>query len=128
MATQSLEIQFYNGRSKNAGYTYAGHGASTHNKDAVWSFVAPADRLKKLTVPFTWDAADQNDTAIPLYVGWMNDVDHKVTICIDQSIHRSEYIVCHPCVHTGSLKIKTFDFLKKFLKHTGHGRPTVVKM
>ena len=30
-----------------------------------------------LTVPFTWDAADQNDTAIPLYVGWMNDVDHN---------------------------------------------------
>lgn len=58
MATQSLEIQFYNGRSKNAGYTYAGHGASTHNKDAVWSFVAPADRLKKLTVPFTWDNSD----------------------------------------------------------------------
>ena len=30
-----------------------------------------------LTVPFTWDSADQNDTAIPLYVGWMNDVEHN---------------------------------------------------
>lgn len=56
MALQSLEIAFYNGRTKNTGYTYTGRGeGSTHNKDAVWSFVAPANRLKKLTVPFTWD-------------------------------------------------------------------------
>lgn len=61
-------------------------------------------------------------------MGLMNDKDNKVVFCMDQAIHRSEYLVCHPCVHTGSLKIKTFDFLKKFLKHTGHGRPTVVKM
>lgn len=55
MAIQSLEIAFYNGRTKNTGYTYAGRGESSYNKDAVWSFVAPANRLKKLTVPFTWD-------------------------------------------------------------------------
>ncbi|MGM9619752.1 MAG: prolyl-tRNA synthetase associated domain-containing protein [Oscillospiraceae bacterium] len=60
-------------------------------------------------------------------MGLMNDSGHQVTLLMDQSIHRSEYLVCHPCVHTGSLKIKTFDFLKKFCKHTGH-RPTVVKM
>lgn len=35
------------------------------------------DYNNNLTVPFTWDAADQNDTAIPLYVSWMNDVDHN---------------------------------------------------
>lgn len=61
-------------------------------------------------------------------MGLMNDTENKVTFVMDQAIHRSEYLVCHPCVHTGSLKIKTFDFLKKFLKHTGHGRPLVVKM
>lgn len=55
MALQSLEISFYNGRTKNTGYTYSGHGGSSHNKDAVWSFVAPTNRLKKLTVPFTWN-------------------------------------------------------------------------
>lgn len=61
-------------------------------------------------------------------MGLMNDTDNRVTFVMDQAIHRSEYLVCHPCVHTGSLKIKTFDFLKKFLKHTGHGRPQVVKL
>lgn len=30
-----------------------------------------------LTVPFTWDSADQTDTAIPLYVSWMNDAEHN---------------------------------------------------
>ena len=60
-------------------------------------------------------------------MGLMNDTDHQVTLLLDQGIHRAEYLVCHPCAHTGSLKIKTFDFLKKFCKHTGH-RATVVKM
>lgn len=57
MAIQSLEIAFYNGRihDKGPGYTYTGHGEFSYNKDAVWSFVAPANRLKKLTVPFTWN-------------------------------------------------------------------------
>ena len=60
-------------------------------------------------------------------MGLMNDREHKVTLLMDQPIHRSEYLVCHPCAHTGSLKIKTFDFLRKFCRHTGH-RPIVVKM
>ncbi len=30
-----------------------------------------------LTAPFTWDDSDTNDTAVPLYLGWMNDQDHN---------------------------------------------------
>ena len=61
-------------------------------------------------------------------MGLAKDKDaHRVVLCMEQSIHRSEYLVCHPCVHTGSLKIKTFDFIRKFCKYTGH-RPTVVKL
>ncbi len=30
-----------------------------------------------LTAPFTWDSADTNDTAVPLYLNWMNDTDHN---------------------------------------------------
>ena len=30
-----------------------------------------------LTVPFTWDTADQTDTAVPLFLAWMNDQDHN---------------------------------------------------
>lgn len=60
-------------------------------------------------------------------LGLMNDKDWDVTLLIDRDVLEAEYIGCHPCVNTSSLKIKTSDILKKFLKHTGH-RHTIVKL
>ena len=60
-------------------------------------------------------------------LGLMNDEDWYVDLLIDKDILDAEYIGCHPCINTSSLKIKTEDILKKFLKHTGHGY-TVVKL
>lgn len=54
-------------------------------------------------------------------LGLMNDKDWYVDLLIDQDVLNAEYIGCHPCINTSSLKIKTSDILKKFLKHTGHG-------
>lgn len=53
-------------------------------------------------------------------LGLMNDTDHKVNLVFDGDILRSEYIGCHPCMNTSSLKIKTSDILEKFLPYTGH--------
>lgn len=60
-------------------------------------------------------------------LGLMNDKDWDVTLLIDKDVLESEYIGCHPCINTSSMKIKTNDIIKKFLKHTGH-RHTVVKL
>lgn len=60
-------------------------------------------------------------------LGLMNDKDLYVDLLIDKDVLDSEYIGCHPCVNTSSLKIKTEDILKKFLRHTGH-RHHVVKL
>ena len=60
-------------------------------------------------------------------LGLMNDKDWDVTLLIDRDVLESEYIGCHPCINTSSMKIKTSDIIKKFLKHTGH-RHTVVKL
>ena len=60
-------------------------------------------------------------------LGLMNDLDWDVDLLIDKDILDAEYIGCHPCINTSSLKIKTEDILKKFLKHTGHGY-TVVRL
>lgn len=60
-------------------------------------------------------------------LGLMNDKDWDVTLLIDRDVLESEYIGCHPCINTSSMKIKTNDIIKKFLKHTGH-RHTVVKL
>ena len=57
----------------------------------------------------------------------MNDFEGKVQLIIDRDLLELEYLGCHPCMNTSSLKIKTSDIIKKFLKHTGH-RHTVVRL
>lgn len=53
-------------------------------------------------------------------LGLMNDKDWYVDLLIDKVLLDQEYLGCHPCMNTASLKIKTSDILGKFLKHTGH--------
>ena len=38
----------------------------------------------------------------------------------DEDLLKEEYIACHPCVNTSSIKLKMSDVLDKFLKYTGH--------
>ena len=50
-------------------------------------------------------------------LGLMNDKDDEVTLLIDKDLLKDEYIGCHPCINTSSLKIKSKDILDKFLHH-----------
>lgn len=58
-------------------------------------------------------------------LGLMNDSHHAVHLVIDKELLDNEYIGCHPCINTSSLKIRTEDILNIFLKHTGHTWTTV---
>jgi len=58
-------------------------------------------------------------------LGLMNDVDGYVDLLIDKELLECEYIGCHPCANTASLKIKMDDITNKFLKHTRHRFHTV---
>lgn len=60
-------------------------------------------------------------------LGLMNDKEHRVRLLIDEDIIAHEFIGCHPCVNTSSLKIRLADLLEKFLPHTGHV-PAYVKL
>ena len=53
-------------------------------------------------------------------MGLMNDKEQRVRLVIDREVAESEYIGCHPCINTSSLKVKTKDILEKFLPYTGH--------
>lgn len=54
-------------------------------------------------------------------LGLMNDRNHRVRLLIDKDvIENHEYIGCHPCINTSSIKIKTKDLLEKFLPYTEH--------
>ena len=58
-------------------------------------------------------------------MGLMNDKEKAVTLLIDEDVLADEYIGCHPCVCTSSLKLRTVDVIGKFLPATGHGYTTV---
>lgn len=54
-------------------------------------------------------------------LGLMNDKEHQVELLIDRQVAESEYLGCHPCINTSSLKLKTADVLERFLPSVGHG-------
>ncbi len=60
-------------------------------------------------------------------LGLMNDRERKVRLLIDRDLLTQQYVGCHPCVNTASLKLRLDDLLHKFLPHTGH-EPTFVEL
>ena len=59
-------------------------------------------------------------------MGLMNDREQAVRLLIDEDVLKGEYVGCHPCVCTSSLKLKTDDLIRIFLPATGHAYQTVV--
>lgn len=53
-------------------------------------------------------------------LGLMNDKDSKVQLLIDEDLLKEDYIGCHPCINTSSLRISTRDFIEKFLPAVNH--------
>ena len=60
-------------------------------------------------------------------LGLMNDKENHVQLLMDQDVVKGEYIGCHPCINTSSLKLKTADLLERILPATGHA-PTFVDL
>lgn len=60
-------------------------------------------------------------------MGLMNDVDHQIQLLIDEDILKDEYLACHPCINTASIKVKTEDILNSFLPEVKH-EPVIVKL
>lgn len=60
-------------------------------------------------------------------LGLMNDHQDKVQLLIDQDVINNEYVGCHPCINTASLKIKVEDLLNKFLPCVKH-KPIIVNL
>lgn len=60
-------------------------------------------------------------------MGLMNDVENRVQLLIDKAVIESEYLGCHPCVSTSSLKLRTEDVLEKFLPAIHHV-PVIVNL
>ena len=53
-------------------------------------------------------------------LGLMNDKEHRVQLLIDEDLLTAEYMGCHPCVNTASLRLKTEDLLHKIIPAMRH--------
>ena len=53
-------------------------------------------------------------------LGLMNDKENRVQLLIDEDVLKGEYVGCHPCINTSSLRLKTEDVLQKLIPAMGH--------
>ena len=60
-------------------------------------------------------------------LGLMNDKEGRVRLLIDKDVLSGEYIGCHPCINTSSLRIKTSDMVEKLIPALRHA-PTLVEL
>lgn len=60
-------------------------------------------------------------------LGLMNDKEGRVQLLIDEDVMTGEYIGCHPCINTSSIRIKTEDMINKVIPALKHS-PITVKL
>ncbi len=60
-------------------------------------------------------------------MGLMNDKAKRVQLLMDEDVLKGEYIGCHPCINTSSLRFKTKDLIEKILPAIGHS-PIIVHL
>ena len=53
-------------------------------------------------------------------LGLMNDHEHHVQLLMDKDLLEDDYLGCHPCINTSSLKIKMIDVFEKILPALHH--------
>lgn len=53
-------------------------------------------------------------------LGLMNDREGAVRLLIDKDLMQDEYLGCHPCINTSTLKIAMRDVLDKLIPAMGH--------
>lgn len=58
-------------------------------------------------------------------MGLMNDTENKVQLLVDEDVIKEEYLGCHPCINTSSIKLKSADVWEKVLPAVKHGMITV---
>ena len=60
-------------------------------------------------------------------LGLANDKENRVQLLIDEDVLGFDYIGCHPCINTSSLRIATKDVMDKLLPAMGHA-PQIVHL
>ena len=58
-------------------------------------------------------------------LGLMNDKENHVQLLIDEDVLKGEYLGCHPCINTSSLRLRTADVVEKLIPAMDHPMRTV---
>jgi Ala-tRNA(Pro) deacylase len=58
-------------------------------------------------------------------MGLMNDRDRRVQLLVDEDVLNAEYVGCHPCINTSSIRLKSSDLFGRVLKAMEHDWITV---
>lgn len=53
-------------------------------------------------------------------MGLMNDTENMVQLLVDEDVLKGEYVGCHPCINTSSIRIKTEDLFGRVLEEMHH--------
>lgn len=53
-------------------------------------------------------------------MGLMNDTQNQVQLLMDKDIMKGEWLGCHPCMNTSSIRLRLEDLLEKFLPAVHH--------
>ena len=53
-------------------------------------------------------------------LGLMNDREHRVQLLVDRDVLKGDYIGCHPCINTSSLRIRQKDMWEKIVPALEH--------
>ena len=102
-----LGIQFWR---TDHGWMKADTMEDCHVIDACLSFASPEDMEQYL------DCTPGSSSIM----GLANDAENKVQLLMDEDIKAGEYLGCHPCINTSSLKLRTADVLETFLPAVHH--------
>ncbi len=83
-------------------------------------------RLSFATAEFMEQYLDITPGSVSV-MGLMNDTENKVKLLVDEDVINSEYVGCHPCINTSSMRLKTKDVFGTFLEAVHHDY-TIVKL
>ena len=85
-----------------------------------------SSRLSFATAEFMEEFLDITPGSVSV-MGLMNDRNRRVRLLIDADVLSEEYVGCHPCINTSSLRLRTADLCDKIIPALSH-EPTVVTL
>lgn len=100
--------------------------ADKHFKTKELSSQIGSSRLSFASAEYMEKFLDVTPGSVSI-MGLMNDKENRVRLLVDEDVLKPEYVGCHPCINTSSIRLKTKDMFERYLPSVNHDY-TVVKL